>query len=37
MVHAGWFNDITWWWLAVYLLALGFAMPFGSGRKEYRS
>jgi len=37
MVHSGWFLDSPWWWLALWLPTLVFAIPFGSGRKEHRS
>lgn len=37
MVHAGWFIDVPWWWLALWLPSLGFLFPIGSGRKEHRS
>jgi hypothetical protein len=36
MFHAGWFLDSPWWWLAFWLPTLGFAVPFGFGRKERR-
>jgi hypothetical protein len=36
MVHAGYFIDSWWWWLALWLPSLGFLIPFGSGRKEHR-
>jgi hypothetical protein len=34
MVHAGWFLDSPWWWVALWLPAFGFALPFGSPRKD---
>jgi hypothetical protein len=37
MVHAGWFIDGPWWWLALWLPSLAFLLPSGSGRKEPRS
>jgi hypothetical protein len=37
MVHAGWFLDSPWWWLALWLPSLAFCLPVGSGRKEHRS
>jgi hypothetical protein len=36
MVHVGWFISSPWWWLALYLPALAFTLPVGSGPKESR-
>ncbi len=36
MVQAGWFLDIPWWWVALWLPVLAFATPIGSGPKEHR-
>jgi hypothetical protein len=36
MIHAGWFIDGPWWWLALWLPSLAFLLPVGSSRKGHR-
>lgn len=37
MVHAGWFINGGWWWLALWIPTLALAIPLGAGRKEHQS